>query len=424
MLPYAEPNKEDDMRSLSFLTAVLLLASSATLGWAEDWPQFRGLNRDGKSPETGLLKEWPVEGLTPLWTIEALGKGYASVAAAGGMLFTTGMLNEKNEGLLSAIDPSGKLAWQTPYGPEWDQMHPGSRSTPTIDGKCLYELSGVGRLLCLDARTGAIRWARDLPRELGGEAPRCGFAEAPLIDGNKVICTPGGKEGALIALDKSTGKTLWTSTDFGDQSAYCSPMLIERGGNRLVVTITARYLAALEVNTGRLFWKQPFDTTAEDPNHSVMPVYQDGQIYLTSGHGQGGQMFALSPDGRESTPGWTDTVLNTLSGGLVLVDGYVYGSNSKGHWVCLELKTGQVMYEASAVGPGSVIYADGMLYCYGDKGMLALLRATPKALEIISRFKVTQGEGPHWAHPAISGGRLYIRHGDLLMAYDVTSKHE
>jgi outer membrane protein assembly factor BamB len=188
------------------------------------------------------------------------------------------------------------------------------------------------------------------------------------------------------------------------------------------VTITARHVAGLDANTGKLFWSQPFDTKADDPNHSVAPVFQDGRLYVTSGHGEGGQMFEISPDGREATPSWTDRVLNTLHGGLVLVDGYVYGSNSRDRWVCLDLKSGKVMYEAHGVGMGSVAYADGMLYCYGDKGMLGLVRAIPTAHELISRFKVTQGEGPHWAHPVISGGRLYIRHGGFLMAYNVSSK--
>jgi len=237
-----------------------------------------------------------------------------------------------------------------------------------------------------------------------------------------VICTPGGKDAALVALDKATGKTLWTTTGFSDQSAYCSPILIERGGIRLVVTITARYVVGINADTGAVLWQYPFDTEAEDPNHCVAPVYQDGLLYVTSGHGKGGQMLEVAPDGRQVAPRWTDSVLNTVHGGLVLVDGYVYGSTAKDKWVCLELKTGQVMYETGVVGMGSVAYADGMLYCYGDNGKLSLVRATPATYEIVSQFKVTQGEGPDWTHPVISGGRLYIRHGDFLMAYDIQAK--
>lgn len=406
------------MRCL-LLGAVAWFALSGVLAQAADWPQFRGPNRDGKSAETGLLQQWPEQGLTPAWILEGLGDGYSSVSVAGGVIYTTGMVSDSKEGVISAIDLAGSILWQANYGLDWSAMHPGSRSTPTIDGGRVYELSGVGRLLCLDAKTGKPLWERDLVREFGGETPMCGFAEAPLIHGNTVICTPGGTDAALVALDKVTGKTVWTSTGFSDQSAYCSPILIERGGICLVVTITARNVVAVDAGAGKPVWLYPFDINAQDPNHSVAPVYEDGKLYVTSGHRDGGQMLDLSPDGRTVTPGWSDDVLNTLSGGLVLVDGYVYGSSSKGRWVCLDINTGQVMYENRGVGMGSVLYADGMLYCYSDKGALGLVRATPQSPGVISSFKITQGEGPHWAHPVIADGRLYIRHGQFLMAYDV-----
>lgn len=407
------------MRVASLIAITVVAASSFV--WGEDWPQFRGLHRDGKSSERGLIKQWPADGPRLLWSSAGLGRGYSSAAVAGGMIFTTGMVGEKNEGILSALDLDGKIQWQTHYGPEWGQMNPGSRSTPTIEADRVYELSGVGRLFCLDFKTGAIRWSRDLPKEFNGEAPRCGYAEAPLIYNDKVICTPGGRDASLVALDKLSGKTIWSSAGFSDQSAYCSPILVERGGDKLVITITSRHVVGVDAKTGKVFWAEPFDTNAEDPNHAVTPVASardaDGRLYITSGHRDGGQMFEMSEDGRHVAPRWSDSVLNTNHGGLVLVDGHIYGASSKGKWVCLELATGRVRYEASGVGEGSVAYADGMLYCYGQNGNVGLVRATPEAYEIISRFKVTQGSGPHWAHPTISGGRLYIRHGEVLMAY-------
>jgi len=410
------------MGAFSRLTVAILAGCVAAAAPGDDWPQFRGVNRDARSPETGLLQQWPEEGLQPLWVLEGLGRGYASVSVAGERLFATGMTGEANEGVLSAIDLSGNMTWQTRYGPEWSKMHPGSRNAPTVDGDRLYQLSGVGRLVCLDAAAGQLLWARDLPGEFSGEAPMCGFAEAPLVYGNAVICTPGGRDAALAALDKTTGETLWTTTGFSDQSAYCSPILIARGGLRLVVTITARHVVGVEADTGRLLWKHPFDTDAEDPNHCVTPVYHDGLLYVTSGHREGGQMLELAPDGLQVALRWEDARLNTVHGGLVLVDGHIYGSNARGKWVCLELKTGLVRYESTGVGMGSIAYADGMLYCYGDKGALALVRATPAAYEIVSRFKITQGQGPDWAHPVIAAGRLYIRHGEFLMAYDIRSR--
>ena len=401
---------------------VLIVACTAMSTRAEDWPQFRGLNRNGKSPETGLFKEWPAEGPKLLWQAEGLGLGFSSVSVSQGMVFATGILGDKKVGAVSAFDDAGKLRWQTNYGAEFDdQSYAGTRSTPTIDGDHAYEFTGMGVLFCLDTKTGAILWSRELAKEYGGVSPRCGFAEAPFIHKETVLCTPGGKDAALVALDKHTGKTVWTSTGYSDLSAYCSPILIKRGDLSLVVTITARNVVGLDADTGKQIWSQPFDTTAEDPNHSVAPVCGDNWLYITSGHREGGQMYTLSADGREAAPSWTDSVLNTLHGGLLSIDGYIYGSSSRGKWVCLEAKSGQVRYEATGVGMGSAAYADGMLYCYGEKGTVALVRATPTAHEIVSKFKITQGEGPHWAHPAISGGRLYIRHGDVLMVYAIGS---
>ncbi len=403
------------------MTGLLVLAVTAAMAaCGEDWPQFRGLNRDGKSPETGLLKEWPAEGPKLLWSVEGLGKGYSSPVIANGMVCVTGMVGEKMEGTLFAFDDTGQPKWQTNYGAEFDdKAYPGTRSAPTVDASHLYEFTGMGVLLCLDAQTGAVQWSRDLPKEFGGESPRCGFAGAPCVYKDSVICTPGGKDAALVALDKQTGRTVWTSTGFTDQSAYCSPLLLKRGGLGLVVTITARHVVGLDADRGKLLWSQPFDTIAEDPNHSVSPVCQEDWLYVTSGHREGGQMYTLSPDGRSAAAAWEDKVLNTLHGGLLFMDGYVYGSNARGKWVCLEAKTGQVMYETTGVGMGSLVYADGMFYCYGEKGTVALVPVNPKAHEITSKFKITRGEGPHWAHPVISGGRLYIRHGDVLMVYAI-----
>ncbi len=414
------------MRRAIHYHAAGILAASLLVGmlssYADDWPQFRGPHRDGISRETGLLQSWPAKGLTPLWTAEGLGDGYSSAAVSNGRLFTTGMMPDTKEGVLTALDLSGKVLWKARCGPEWDQMYPGSRSTPTVDGDRLYELTGVGRLICMNVADGQTVWLRDLPKEFQGEAPRCGFAEAPLLYGTTVICTPGGKDAALVALDKSTGKTIWTTNGFTDQSAYCSPILIERGGLHIVVTITARHVAGIDADTGAVLWLHPFDTTAEDPNHSVAPVYDSGMIYVTSGHRKGGQMLELADNGRSVTLRWEDTVLDTSHGGLIALGGYVYGSNAKGKWVCLELKTGRVCYESDRVGAGSLTCAGGMLYCYTEKGMLNLVKATPNAYESVSSFKITKGEGQHWAHPVIANGKLYIRHGQCLMAYDIAAK--
>jgi outer membrane protein assembly factor BamB len=280
----------------------------------------------------------------------------------------------------------------------------------------------MGRLICFDRKTGQILWSKDIAKTFGGVAPVMGFAESVLIYENKVICTPGGKDASIVALEKTSGQTIWTSRGLSEQSAYCSPILIKRGGNRIIVSITARSVVGLNPKTGDLIWRQPQDPDAEDPNHSVTPVYQEGCIYVTSGHGKGGQMLELSSDGHRISQKWVDTKLNCLHGGVVLIDGYIYGTSGKGRWICLNLKDGELMYEEKGIGMGSVTYADGMLYCYGQKGTLGLVRASPEGFDLVSDVKVKYGAGQHWAHPVISDGRLYIRHGHALMAYDIRAK--
>jgi outer membrane protein assembly factor BamB len=404
------------------LTCIALLTVLSAPGICEDWPQFRGMNRDGKSTETGLLKEWPAEGLEPVWVFDGLGKGYSGVAVAAGVVYVAGMIGEANEGVLFAFDLPGNLKWQTPYGPEWNvDKYVGTRSTPTVDGERIYFMSGHGVLICFAAETGAILWSVDVAKQFKGTPPMCGFAEGVLVDGDRVVCTPGGGDAAVVALDKNTGATVWTSKGLSEMSAYCSPILVARGGKRAVVTMTAMSVVGINADTGAVLWKVPQDADEKDQNHAVSPLYENGRVYVTSGHGDGGRMIAVAPDGLSATEAWADETLNTGHEGLVLNDGYIYGTNSKGKWVCLSLDSGEVKYEERGVGRGSVAYADGMLYCYGEKGTLGIVKASPAGHEVVSSFKVTQGDGPHWSHPVISGGRLYIRHGAFLMVYDVKS---
>jgi outer membrane protein assembly factor BamB len=250
---------------------------------------------------------------------------------------------------------------------------------------------------------------------------------SPLVDGQKVYCTPGGKKGVIVALDKFTGRTTWTTTGLDECSAYSSPIIIQRGGNRLLVNAIQKSIICVNGEDGTLVWRFPYQTSYDTA--IVTPVYSDGCIFVTSvveyGFTTGGLMLQISDDGTSVKKKWTQPVLDCHHGGVVLVDGCLYGSNfkgiPKGDWVCLDWDAGKVMYEAAwNANKGSVIYADGMLYCYDENtGDVALVKASPKSFEIISSFRVTAGSGKHWAHPAISDGRLYIRRGDALMAYDI-----
>ena len=405
-----------------FLTILLV----GRMCCADDWPQFRGPDRDGKSAETGLLQKWPDGGPELLWSVEGLGIGFSSVAVADGFIYTTGMLD--SEGFLFAYDVNGEFQWKVSYGPEWRRSHKGTRTTPTVDTDRLYIFSGTGVLACFDAKSGEKKWTVDTLEKFQGENLMWGIAESVLIVGPNAICTPGGKDASVVALDKMTGQTVWTSKGLSEKSAYCSPKLIEIGGTELIVTMLEKSVVGLDAKTRKVLWKDKINEGIGRSNHPVTPLYQDGYIYITAGYDKVGVKYQLSADGTKITKKWEDATLDVHHGGVVLVNGYLYGanwnSNARGDWVCLEWDTGKVMYEARWNGnKGSIIYADNMLYCYDENtGDVALVKPSPKGFEIVSSFRITMGTGKHWAHPAISDGGLYIRHGDVLMAYDIKQK--
>ncbi len=383
-----------------------------------DWPQWQGPARDNISRETGLLKKWPQGGPELLWSAEGLGAGYATVSVSDGTIYTTGTVEK--EGFVFASDLGGKLKWKSSYGTEWTKSYASTRSTPTVDGGSVYIVSGVGAISCFDSKTGAKRWTVDTFSDFGGKYPRWGMAESPLVYKDTVICTPGGDKASIVALNKHSGKVVWMSESLGEKSAYCSPILIQRGGKDIIVTTLEKSIVGLEADTGKILFSDSFGKRGINPQ---TPMYHNGCIYMVSGYGDGGVMYELSEDGMSITRKWTDKELDNHHGGVVLVDGYIYGTTHNGKWVCLYFDTGEVKYKVDGIGKGSVSYADGMLYCYEEKeGVLALVRPTPEKFDVVSSFKIEMGTDQHWAHPVICDGRMYIRHGDALMAYDVKIK--
>jgi len=371
--------------------------------------------------ETGLLKEWPTGGPKLLWSIEDLPKGYSSVSVASGMIFTTGVQGEYD--VLVAMDMNGVIKWQKAYGRAWTASYSESRCTPTVDGDWVYVSSSNGDIACINALNGEIKWTRKASEEFKGTYGRWGLAESLLVVDNKVFYTPGGGETTMIALDKTSGKIIWKTESLKDDPSYTSPLLIERGGKKIAVNVTTNYIFGVNIEDGKMLWKFNFGLYAEERNNNTnTPLYSDGNIFLTSGYNHKSIMLKLTADGAHVTLMWVDSILDTHHGGVVKVGEYIYGSNwehnTMGKWVCLDWNTGRTMYDKAWINKGSIISADGMLYCYEEKsGNLALVKASPDDFQVISSFKITKGKGPHWAHPVISSGVLYVRHGEALMAY-------
>lgn len=398
-----------------------------------DWPQWLGPKRNNISEEKGLLKEWPENGPKMLWHTGDLGAGYSTVSICNGTIYVTGI--KEKTGFLTAMDMAGKIKFQKPYGPEWTKSYPSSRSTPTIDSDRAYIFSGLGGVHCLDTGTGDQVWSINVVEKFKAKIPGWGMAESVIIDGDKLICTPGGKDASLVALNKNTGDFIWRTEGLNSQSCYSSGIIVERADVRLVVALTVDYLVGIDIETGQVLWKYLCDDYMNPDLKSfgrdsmpVSPVYYSGSVFVTGGYDMGSARFDISHDGKSIERAWFNYTLDCHHGGVVIVDGYIYGSNwesnTRGNWICLDFNTGKVMYETDWQGnKGSISYADGMLYCYDEKkGTVALVKANPASFDIVSTFEVTMGQDEHWAYPVIYGGTLYIRHGQVLMAYDVKNE--
>jgi len=384
---------------------------------AADSQQFRGPNRDGQFEDTGLMRSWSESGPKELWSIDGLGEGYSSLAIAAGKIYVNGTLEEK--GYLWCYDLQGKRLWEASTGHEHDGGgFPGAKSTPTVDGDYVYMLNTEGRLYSFNAKTGKENWMVDFNKAFEAtETPHFGYSESVLIDGDKLICTPGGKDAALAALDKKTGKIIWTTKGLEDSASYCSIRIFDNGKIRQYITLTGKYLIGVDTKDGSLQWQHHYKAAYNI--HAVSPVFHGNSIYVSDGYNQGGKMVELAADGKSVKELWKEKTLDCHHGGLVGKDGFAYGASSKGKWMCLDLSKGQVVQSIDGVGKGAAVYADGMIIAYGENGDVGLINADPKDFKLLSSFKVEKGSGQHWAHPVLQDGKLYVRHGSHLMAYAV-----
>lgn len=418
-------------RNLLIINVFVFLAIACS-SYAQTISEWRGLGRTGVYNEFGLLKVWPENGPQLMWSNENLPQGYSSMAIANGIIYLTGVKDSMD--VLIAVDMTGNIKWQTPYGHTWNGSFNESRSTPTVDGDKVYVTSGLGYVACLNAIYGQVIWQVNGYKKFGGRFGSWGYTESPLIVDNKVIFTPCGENTTIVALDKNTGETIWQSKSMKDTVAYVSPLLVKEGEKKLIITITGTYLLVVDADNGEILSSSNYAGLKNEKSVKVWPgapytntntpIYKDHKIYITGGYDHVGAKYSLSNDFKTLTLDWTDETLDVHHGGVVLVDGYLYGSNwinnRLGKWCCIDWNTGKTMYEKDWKTKGSIIANDGLLYCYEEKtGYIALVKATPEDFAIVSSFQVQYRKGPCWSHPAISNGVLYLRHGNALMAYKI-----
>lgn len=440
------------------LCGSLLLGAAAV---AEDWPQWQGPQRNNRSPETGLLKEWPKEGPPLLWKATGLGGGDSAPAVAGGRIY--GMANRGEDEVVWALsETDGKEVWAARLGPAYNQRMTQSREgpacTPTVDGDRLYVVGLAGDVVCLQRRDGKILWQRSLTRDFGGRIPAWSYRESPLVDGDKVIVTPGAQDAMMVALNKMTGETLWKTAlpantnpppaepagpgggrggrggfGGGGGAAYASAIAIDVAGQRQYVQFTARGVMGVAAADGKFLWRYDKPANGMGINCST-PIYQDGLIFAASAYGAGGGAVKLSKDAHgnfQAEEVYFTRRMQNHHGGMVVLDGCLYGANGGnegGYLACLDFKTGQVLWDARDLPErpapkGSVAYADGRIYYRTERGTVLLIEPNTKEYRERGRFEQPDRTRlPAWAHPVIAHGKLYLRDQDTLYCYDIKAK--
>ena len=414
-----------------FLIALFCsLGISVTVYAQGNWPIFHGPNGDNKSTDTGLMQSWPKDGPTLLWTIDFLGHGYSGVSIADGRIYITG--NDEEDGQPVAMvycldEKTGDLLWKSSNGPAWDdpRMYPSTRATVTIDGDYVYDQSVHCEVGCFHAKTGKKIWSRNLTKEYGAKTPYWGFAESVVIDGDRMLCAPGGEKASVIALDKKTGKTVWEAKPHEFIPGYATLYFFVHDGKRIVATVTDNTVVGLDPEDGTILFTIPHVNS--HVTNVTMPIYRDGHLFLSTGYGQGARLWKLAknPAGQiEPEEIWHEKLFDNQHGGIILVGDTVYGTthySGGGTWAAIDFWTGKLGYMQRGTPQGSVHYADGLIYGLSEKNRTVVLwKPDPEKYIELGRFQLpNDADGMSWAHPVVTGGRLYLRHAQYLYCYDV-----
>jgi outer membrane protein assembly factor BamB len=411
----------------ALLTAGLFFAIGNDVS-ADDWPQWRGPKRDGISKETGLLKQWPEAGPKLAWENKDVGQGYGSPAVANGVVYLISNSGVENESVTAYSAKDGAKKWSTRIGavgnPNQQPKYPGSRSTPTVDGKDVFALGSDGDIVALDTATGSVKWQKSARKEFGGEPGVWAYSESPLVNGDAIVFAPGGSNVTMVALKKSSGEVIWkNSTPDVGQAAYSSAIVVNHGGVKQYVQLMQKAMIGVDAKTGKLLWR--YERAAKgSPANIPTPVEKDGIIY-TAGARTGAGAVKLNVSGNDVTAEevYFDTKLPAAIGGSVLVGDTLYGTSATG-LAAIDFATGKVKWQEKSIAPASLLFADGHLYLHSEEGALALVEASPEAYKEKGRFTPAAiperpNKGKAWAYPALSEGSLYIRDGTSLWRYDV-----
>jgi outer membrane protein assembly factor BamB len=431
------------MKRFTWCLALVLLSATAFAGSPEsfDWPQWQGPDRNAVSKQRGLLKEWPKEGPSLAWKASGIGAGMGGIAVSGGRIYTTGD-NDGTAWLYALNESDGKVVWKAKIGRGGrlgNVFRPsGPRATPTVDGDRLYILSQHGEFVCFTTDGKEVS-RTDYVKDLGGIVPVWGFSESPLVDGEKIICTPGAEDATLMALDKRTGKPIWKCPvpegPTGDRgflgtsgAAYASVIAVDFEGERQYVQLTATTLVGVAASDGKLLWRYDRASNTHRINVST-PIYHDGVVCAASAYDAGGGAVKLSKDGTGGVKAeevYFTNMMKNHHGGMIVVDGCLYGAsggNEGGFLVCLDFRTGKVLWTERRAQKGSLALADGRLYYRGERGTMLLIEPSPK--QYVERGRFEQPDRSRelaWPHPVIANGKLYLRDQDVLLCYDVKAK--
>jgi hypothetical protein len=409
-----------------FLT-ILFSTVSLTIGYCQLY-EWRGPGRSGIYNETGLLKKWPVNGPALLWDAENMGDGYSSPTVTEDAVYVTGRKDSSD--VLTALTLDGKKKWETVYGKAWMTNHTGTRCTPTYYNGNIFLISGSGDIVCV-GKDGKIKWSKNHYRLYDSKPIQFGISESPLVVDNVVIASPAGKKASLVAFNINDGKVVWEAEPIDQEPQYMNPRLIEYAGKKMIVTVLGTYILAVNSKDGKIIWKLNYPeinaaTGRVMKNHAMTPLYRDGHILIANGYNWVALKLRLSSDGNSVDIVWENKSFDPQLGGTILLGNNIFGSTHMSKpadaWACVDWTTGKTLWTQRWYSRGSVISADGMLYLFEEKsGHIALVKPDPTKLDIVSEFQITKGEGPFWAHPVINKGKLYVRHGDVLMVYQIKS---